>query len=190
MMNKEMSTALVSADANRMAKYKSLAVAFSYPADQFFTYFPKYLPQRNLLSAEYDRLFRRKEIRLQCTEYTITHEFQRAQALADIMGFYQAFGVQPANERPDSLACELEFMYYLICKQYRAQEEINSSMGKEKSLLCWQAQKKFFNLYIYPGAIRIAQTLISEGQKGFYVKMAKQLLQFLEAERKFLKVVR
>lgn len=56
------------------------------------------------------------------TEYGQRHLFGQSQELGDIRGFYEAFGVQPRSggERPDHLACELEFMALLAIKEATA----------------------------------------------------------------------
>jgi TorA maturation chaperone TorD len=53
------------------------------------------------------------------TEYGRRHVFGQSQELGDIRGFYEAFGVRPrrGGERPDHLACELEFMSLLALKE-------------------------------------------------------------------------
>jgi TorA maturation chaperone TorD len=44
--------------------------------------------------------------------------FRQPQALADLVGFYRAFGLEVgAAERADSLAIELEFMHYLAYRE-------------------------------------------------------------------------
>lgn len=53
------------------------------------------------------------------TEYGRRHVFGQAQELGDIRGFYEAFGVRPrrGGERPDHVACELEFLALLALKE-------------------------------------------------------------------------
>jgi TorA maturation chaperone TorD len=56
------------------------------------------------------------------TEYGGRHVFGQAQDLADIAGYYAAFGLQPAphGERVDHLTCELEFLAILALKEAAA----------------------------------------------------------------------
>lgn len=53
------------------------------------------------------------------TEYGQRHLFAQSQELGDIRGFYEAFGVRPrrGGERPDHVACELEFLALLALKE-------------------------------------------------------------------------
>lgn len=56
------------------------------------------------------------------TEYGRRHVFGQSQDLGDIRGFYEAFGVRPrrGGERPDHVACELEFLGLLAIKEATA----------------------------------------------------------------------
>ena len=56
------------------------------------------------------------------TEFGRRHVFGQSQELGDIRGFYEAFGVRPrpGGERPDHLACELEFLALLAIKEATA----------------------------------------------------------------------
>lgn len=174
-------------EADRMLKYQLLAAALSYPDDNFFARFTDYSQEKQSIVAEYDRLFRAGGVWLYGAEYQAENEFQRANILSDIMGFYLAFGLEPDKERPDSLNCELEFMHYLIFKKNRAKKDLNSENTLDKVETCQDAQKKFFNAHLYPGAKRIAQKIISQTNTGFYKKIAKEMLDFLEEEKKFYK---
>src|SRR5262245_748672 len=61
------------------------------------------------------------------TEYSANSEpFFLAQQMADIAGFYRAFGLEPSQaspERPDHLSVELEFMAVLLMKKRLALTE-------------------------------------------------------------------
>lgn len=56
------------------------------------------------------------------TEFGRGHVFAQSQQLGDICGFYEAFGVRPraGGERPDHVACELEFLALLAVKEAAA----------------------------------------------------------------------
>jgi len=76
------------------------------------------------------------------TEYGLPHEFRHSQELADIAGFYNAFGFSiggAVHERPDHLAVELEFLYVLALKEaYAIQKGL-----PEQVEICVDAQRKF-----------------------------------------------
>lgn len=168
----------------RTLTYKKFAVAFSYPDEEFLKFFPE--EKREETVSEYDELFRLKEIWPYATEYLVENEFQRAQYLADIMGFYRAFGLEPDKDRPDAFSSVLEFMHYLIFKQDYALVR-NIEDAYEKAKLCLDAQVKFFNTYLYPAAKKFAKAIISQGQNGFYKGVASGLLSFLEEEKEVYK---
>jgi TorA maturation chaperone TorD len=78
------------------------------------------------LRAEYRRLFGHQISRdcpLHETQYGAGHIFQQAQQLADIAGFYLAFGLEVAEgagERVDHLSLELEFLHALAFREAHA----------------------------------------------------------------------
>lgn len=180
-----MCTESASPEIERMAKYKAFANAFSYPDENFFKFFPQVLPEKEELLSLYDRLFRANEIWLYTIEYLAKNEFQRASLLADIMGFYRAFKLEPDKDRPDSLAAEFEFIHYLIFKRIHASEN-NIKDGKKKADICFDAEKKFFNEYLCPGARKIADKILSQTKNNFYADIAKEMLEFLKREKKVL----
>lgn len=168
-----------------MLRYKAFAVAFSYPDDEFFKFFPLPPSEKAKLVGLYDHLFRLNEIWLYTAEYTAENEFERAKALADIMGFYRAFKVEPSKDRPDSLTTELEFMHYLIFKRIHAIEK-SIKGAKEKAAVSLDAEKSFFEEHLYPAAQRIAGKISSQTKDNFYAWAAKDLLNFLKSEKRYL----
>ncbi len=193
---REMSTESVLPDASntitdreRMHQYRILAAAFSYPDNIFFDHFPDLLGDKQSLMAEYDRLFRAGVVWLYGAEHLVENEFQRANILSDIMGFYMAFGLEPDKERPDSITCELEFMYGLIFKRDRVRQDLVADNAEEKVDVCQDAEKKFFTEHLEPAAKLIAKKIISESKNSFYKTSAEELLAFLQSEKKHLNIV-
>ncbi len=127
-------------ERERMHQYRILAVAFSYPDNIFFDHFPDLTGDKQNIMAEYDRLFRAGVVWLYGAEHLAENEFQRANILSDIMGFYTAFGLEPDKERPDSITCQMEFMYGLILKRDRASQLGDDDQAKEKADVCLDAE--------------------------------------------------
>ena len=76
------------------------------------------------------------------TEYGLPHEYRQSQEMADIAGFYRAFGFENGGvirERPDYLPTELEFMHTLTLKEACARE----ADQPEHIEVCIDAQRKF-----------------------------------------------
>ena len=186
-------TAVLSTEAKinreRMCQYKILAAAFSYPDNTFFGHFQDLLGEKQSLMAEYDRLFRAGIVWLYGAEHLVENEFQRANILSDIMGFYTAFGLEPDKERPDSITCELEFMYGLIFKADRVHQDLVAENAGDKIDVCRDAEKKFFTEHLEPAAKLIAKKIISESKNSFYKKSAKELLAFLRSEKRQFEIV-
>ncbi len=179
----------VTIDDQRVRHYSILASAFCYPDEAFFANFPDLLDERRDIVAEYDRLFRAGIVWPYGAEHLVENEFQRANILSDIMGFYTAFGFEPVKDRPDSIACELEFMYGLILKRTRAAQAPASDESKEKVDVCLDAETKFFVQHLDPGGTAIAEKIISLSKNSFYVNIAKDLLELLVTERKLFDLI-
>jgi DMSO reductase family type II enzyme chaperone len=87
-----------------------------------------------VLAGAYRRLFGhtvRGEVPLFETEYGADELFLQPQELADVAGFYAAFGltVAPgAAERPDHVSCECEFLMFLARKEAFALERGEAAM--------------------------------------------------------------
>jgi TorA maturation chaperone TorD len=78
------------------------------------------------LQEEYRRTFGLTGSLCYETELGMPNEYRQSQEMADISGFYRAFGFQVGGEqreRPDHLATELEFLYVLSLKEAFAAEQ-------------------------------------------------------------------
>lgn len=128
------------------------------------------------LRRDYDRLFiGRGKARLDETEYD-EHIFNRYQRMADIAGFYRAFGFESAEaspERPDFVGSELEFMNILALKEAYA---IEQDWG-EKADVCRDAQAKFFAEHLEWWVPPMCQKLTAATDSDYY----RALTVFLEA---------
>lgn len=127
------------------------------------------------------------------TEYQPSSEsFFRAQELADIAGFYRAFGIEPAAakpERPDYLPLELEFMAFLLTKKRLADAATdNEELAAEHVAVCAKAERAFFQEHIVWWAASFAQGLRRKTERGWYAKCADLLAAFLPIERSHLEV--
>jgi TorA maturation chaperone TorD len=147
-------------------------------------------------AAEYDRVFGlviAKECPPYETEYYPAAEtFQRSQQLADIAGFYRAFGIDPSlslPERPDHIALELEFMAFLITKKRLAlAADKSDSCGIEQALICDDASRKFFADHLAWWVPAFALGLRHKAAGGLYAAVADVLAAWVPAERERLNI--
>lgn len=140
------------------------------------------------VQAEYDRIFGLVPSR-ECppyeTEYHKTSEaFFRSQQLADIAGFYRAFGLEVSRQkpdRPDHIALELEFMAFLLMKKRLA-------ATAEQSEVCAEAERTFFRDHLAWWVPSFATGLRRKAGDGLYAALADVLAALLPTERARLDV--
>lgn len=80
-------------------------------------------------------------------EYGEEHSYREPQELADIAGFYQAFGLQGAqkvHERSDHISLEAEFVYFLLYKKAVALR----SNDLENAETCQLAYERFLQEHL------------------------------------------
>ena len=122
-----------------------------------------------------------KEIALYEMEYLKNQEvFAITQGLADINGFYAAFGLHvDAAERADHIAIEAEFLACLVLKEAVA---IENQLGEEQVDVCRKAQQDFLREHFLWWAARFASGLIEHTSASFYRRAGNYLLEFLKTE--------
>ena len=140
------------------------------------------------LQGEYRRIFGHtvsKDCPPYETEYGKAHIFQQASEMADIGGFYRAFGLEASEEnrdRLDHISTELEFMHVLAYKEAHALEY----HGEEKGQLCREAQQKFLNEHLGRWALYFVGLLSKKAETGFYRELASLTKSFMTFEARFL----
>ena len=121
--------------------------------------------------------------------YEVAHlkagDFTRVHVMADINGFYRAFGVEPNKDRPDHVAAELEFMHLLTFKQAHA-----LGAGQiENASLCEQAGEKFFREHLSTWVDPLIDSLRARDPDAlhpFYARLIDLLELFMESEKESL----
>ena len=120
------------------------------------------------------------------TEYGQSHIFRKSQKLADIAGFYQAFGVDLSpeiNDRWDHVSVELEFMQLLCLKEAYALAE---GHAEEEMTLCRDAQAAFLEEHLGCWVLGFARRLGKKTDDSIYFAMAELLENFLNTEMRRL----
>jgi DMSO reductase family type II enzyme chaperone len=115
------------------------------------------------------------------TEYGLPHEFRQSQELADIAGFYRAFGFDAGGqtrERPDYLGAELEFMVVLALKEAYAQ----ANGLTEQMEICVDAQRKFVEDHLGQWIGLFAQGVERTAGDGPYAALARFASEFVAAD--------
>lgn len=119
------------------------------------------------------------------TEYDPLASARKGHRLADLLGFYEAFGVRlagGANEFPDHIAVELEFMSFLLLKAAHAQIEGLD----EPRAVSETAAVAFLTDHLGAWAGTFADRAESATEEEFYKFAARLLREFLFADCRFL----
>ncbi len=123
------------------------------------------------------------------TEYVSGKEvFQRSHALADVSGFYRAFGLAPSRrfpDRPDHISRELEYMACVVGLEHAA----TKSGDRKRATVCRDAQRRFLEEHIAWWVPAFARLLSHEASgSGFHGAVAALLMALIPAERGLLAV--
>lgn len=148
--------------------------------------------ERDTLETTYRRLFGLTVISTACPPCEIEYEPNadvafRSQQLADVAGFYQAFGLQVASraeERLDHIVVEAEFLYLLLAKEAAARQAGN----REGTEVCEDARRKFFQEHVGWWLPVFSRVLARTAGSGYYRELADFMAALSALERTSLQL--
>ncbi|GJQ58161.1 MAG: hypothetical protein D8M57_07620 [Candidatus Scalindua sp. AMX11] len=118
-----------------------------------------------------------------------SHIWQQTQDLADISGFYKAYGLEIAEgdstSRWDHIAVELEFMHFIT---YKLAYAIENDHGKDDFDLCLAGKKKFLMAHIGRWINAFSITTSKKSPVEFYRHVAKLANTFIHIEMEKLEI--
>ena len=136
------------------------------------------------LQHRYDDLFGHA-VRGPCPAYEMEygrHEIIRqASDLADLAGFYRAFGLEPAagaNGRPDHITAECEFMSALCSKEAHA----HAQDDKKNADICLDAQRAFLRDHLARWLPALAHRVQEADGDGWFGALTRFADAFVKAE--------
>ncbi len=136
------------------------------------------------VAAERVRLFDRGE----CPPYESSHREDadplKDVVMADVAGFYNAFGLRPEGELPDHIVSELEFMA-LLCVKESGAILTEESEGLE---VVRSAQVKFMGDHLGRWVDTFRTAIHDKSQVELYPLLADLLVDFIEVEKRRLSI--
>lgn len=112
------------------------------------------------------------------TDHAAREVWQQSQALADLGGFYRAFGLEESGERVDHVSVELEFLHVLAYKRAWALERGET----EHADVCRLAEETFLREHALRWMPNVAERLCALGEGSAYAAIGALLAAFLRAE--------
>jgi len=123
------------------------------------------------------------------TEYGADNSFHQPQQLADISGYYLAFGLRPAaasDARADHVACECEFMDFLNRKEALL---LTSRSDDDETLEATRrAARTFLRDHLSRFGRAFATRVMIEAPEGFFGVLGRTLLELLDVECRRLSI--
>ncbi|MCH9033441.1 MAG: molecular chaperone TorD family protein [Planctomycetes bacterium] len=136
------------------------------------------------LQHRYDDLFGHA-VRGRCPAYEMEYGrneiIRQASDLADLAGFYRAFGLEianGANGRPDHIAAECEFMSALCAKEAHAYTQGN----KKNADICLDAERAFLRDHLARWLPALAYGVQAADADGLFGALARFADAFVKAE--------
>ncbi|MBO1225498.1 MAG: molecular chaperone TorD family protein [Candidatus Scalindua sediminis] len=138
------------------------------------------------LTKGYRDTFGGATVAMDCPPYEMyfsgSHIWQQTQDLADISGFYKAYGIEVSKDetssRWDHIAVELEFLHFLTYKLAYAIE----NHGDKEQESCLTGKKKFLNAHIGRWIQAFSSAVWKKSPEKFYRQAAKLANSFVHIE--------
>ena len=109
---------------------------------------------------------------VRCAPYEGSYEvdpFRHARQMADVAGFYRAFGAQASGERPDHAGAELEFLAFLAAKRMTAL----AAGDEEGAEACRRAEDMFLLDHLGRWLPALCRGVAEETSSPFYAALAR-----------------
>ena len=142
------------------------------------------------LESAYARLFE-ASVQTPCppyeSQYGSINTFGMSRQLADVAGFYRAFGLKLSNtnkEMPDHISAEMEFMHILTLKEAHA----TMKGWSDKISLTRDAQKKFLQYHLGRWTSAICTAIQKSADVKFYRELADITNSHIEREVSMFKI--
>ena len=175
----------------RARSYALLANGWGYPDESLFTLFvdcehSSLAPELSLeeLRTSHARLFGHS-VRGTCPPYELEYGrseiIQQTAELADLTGFYKAFGMnmsESAFERPDHVSVECEFLGILCAKEAWGRQH----SAAELTETCADAQRLFLRDYLGRWLPALAHRVRKAEPASFYGRLASFAASFIADE--------
>jgi TorA maturation chaperone TorD len=156
--------------------------SLSQPASDFFSALDAVGSD---MDGEYVRVFGHS-LSLKTSPYETEHLgnneiFYKTQCLADLNGFYNAFGLElRSGERADHLSLESEFMMHLIVKEYTARER---NLGTDKVMVARDAQRSFWTDHLNDWVTKFGGNVVGEAGVGIFAYVGLFLQSLMKKEQ-------
>jgi TorA maturation chaperone TorD len=112
------------------------------------------------------------------TDFGAGDVWRQSQELADLAGFYRAFGVDVQGERPDNAPVELEFLHVLAFKAGWALARDET----EHAEVCDRAEEAFLRDHALRWIPSLAERIAAAAVDGPYAAAAMLIRELLRAE--------
>jgi TorA maturation chaperone TorD len=178
------------------AALREIGLASARPVAGRLTSFD--VPDVDALTASFVRLFGHTTRGLVCaceTEYGADNQFHQPQQLADIVGYYLAFGLRPvlaSDARADHVACQCEFMDFLNRKEALLLSSGAGAAGDGGDDVTLEvtraAARTFLRDHLGQFGRAFATRLATEDGDGFFGRLASALRALLDDECRRLSI--